>query len=138
MIIFIYRYQALYFLVVKVDSTGMTRQINMYEISSDTSKQFQLAHVLILNVEDNVSLHTIDNLIIVHHRVSAKSYIFDIRVADSSTTDHLPIIITPIDIAADLSMSYNNLTTFDNYQWFIFTPNVFVDTKLGIFADLQL
>uniref|UniRef100_A0A914R0L4 Mic1 domain-containing protein n=1 Tax=Panagrolaimus davidi TaxID=227884 RepID=A0A914R0L4_9BILA len=110
-------YQILYLLVVKVDSTGMIRQINMYEIPSDISKPLQLAHVLLLHVDDNVGLHVIDNLVIVHHRTEANSYIFDIKVSDPSTTDHLPVLISPINVVNELSTSYGSETIFETYPW---------------------
>jgi hypothetical protein len=131
-------YQTLYFLVVKVDSTGMVRQINMYEIPSDVSKPLQLGHVLLLHIDDSVGLHVVDNLVIVHHRTTAKSFVFDIKVSDSPTTDHNPILETPIDIVEELSTSYGSETTFDSYPWFILSPNIIVDTRFGIFANLQL
>uniref|UniRef100_A0A914QEN5 Uncharacterized protein n=1 Tax=Panagrolaimus davidi TaxID=227884 RepID=A0A914QEN5_9BILA len=131
-------YQILYLLVVKVDSTGMIRQINMYEIPSDISKPLQLAHVLLLHIDDNVGLHVIDNLVIVHHRTEANSYIFDIKVSDPSTTDHLPVLISPINVVNELSTSYGSETIFETYPWFILSPNIIVDTRYGIFADLQL
>uniref|UniRef100_A0AC34QF43 Uncharacterized protein n=1 Tax=Panagrolaimus sp. JU765 TaxID=591449 RepID=A0AC34QF43_9BILA len=70
-------YQKLYLLVLKYDNLGMTKQVNLYEILSDISKTVEISHVLHLNLDENVGLHVIDNLVIVHHRRSAKSQIFD-------------------------------------------------------------
>lgn len=116
----------------------MIRQINLYEIPSDTTKPLQLVHILLLHVDDNVGLHVVDNLIIVHHRPTAKSYIFDIKVIDPSTTDHQPVLVTPIDVVEELSTSYGDEKVFETYPWFILSPNIIVDARYGIFADLQL
>uniref|UniRef100_A0AC34Q163 Uncharacterized protein n=1 Tax=Panagrolaimus sp. JU765 TaxID=591449 RepID=A0AC34Q163_9BILA len=130
-------YQKLYLLVLKFDNLGLTKQVNLYEILSDISKQVEISHVLHLNLDENVGLHVIDNLVIVHHRRSAKSQIFDIKLKQSGVTRHYPAVSTPIKVAEKFELIYKE-KLFSVFPWYLLIPFQVVDPKEGIFSNLTL
>ncbi|KAE9552963.1 hypothetical protein FO519_003840 [Halicephalobus sp. NKZ332] len=130
-------YQKIYLLVVKADHTGVIKQINMYQIFNDVSKPAELTYTLLLNVDDHVGLHVIDNLIIVHHRRTARCFIFDIRLKSNEIVEHNPTLITPISIGEELEATYGR-GNFTVFPWYVLSPNQVVDARFGIFADISL
>lgn len=137
-------------------------EIAMYKLLTDSPAK--KTNLLKINLSGRFTLNIIDELIVVHHRNSYSSMIFDIRIAgefDGYTTCNYPIIkkacIQPIDFGTESNLNINeqfdtsNQSTSSNstsaspapnemysMNWIMFFPDVIIDAKLGYFWHIEL
>ncbi|KAK5966827.1 Mic1 domain-containing protein [Trichostrongylus colubriformis] len=67
----------------------------IYELTSDVHCVAKMKYSLTLGCSGGFGIHVIDNLVIVHHQVTAKSMIFDVAFSPNRPT-HSPLITTSI------------------------------------------
>jgi hypothetical protein len=133
-------------------------EIAMYKLLSDSPAK--KTNILKINLSGRFTLNIIDELIIVHHRASLSSLVFDIKMRgefDGYTISNYPIIkrgsiqATRVpslahkfavdntnDNPSSSALSNNNLTEMYSMNWIMFLPNVIIDAKLGCFWIIEL
>ena len=146
-------------------ASGGFSEIAMYKLLTDSPAK--KTNILKINLAGRFTLNIIDELIIVHHRTSYSSMIFDIKLGgefDGYTTCNFPIIkkacIQSTDIPLAHTMPDNTshlsritsspsgsgstttsaspLNELYSMNWIMFLPNVIIDAKLGCFWYMQL
>lgn len=136
----------------------------MYKLLTDSPAK--KTNILKINLSGRFTLNIIDELVIVHHRNSYSSLVFDIRIPgefDGYTTCNFPVIkkasiqSTEIPLAhslADVSTSSrfsssppsgssskssaSPLNEMYSMSWIMFLPNIIIDAKLGCFWYMEL
>ncbi|KAI6223759.1 hypothetical protein M3Y99_01429200 [Aphelenchoides fujianensis] len=133
-------YNKLYVLVLKAGSEAKTvERVNLYLMNNDASVPPKLAHSLRLpNLQEPVGVHVIDNVVIVHHQESVKSFLFDIRVGEPSVEVD-PLTSTTMTISPNLRSVYDSdRVEIYTQTWAICPPNFIVDIRFGVFMNVQL
>ncbi|VDO20384.1 unnamed protein product [Haemonchus placei] len=105
----------------------------IYELTSDIQCAAKMKYSLALGCSGGFGIHVIDNLIIVHHQVTAKSMIFDVALSPNRPT-HSPLIITsirPSPICQPPPALYVPL-------WSMFQPDIVVDPVAGMMYQLTV
>jgi len=138
----------------------------MYKLLTDSPAK--KTNILKINLSGRFTLNIIDELVIVHHRNSFSSLIFDIRVPgefDGYTTCNFPVIKkasiqstechllmshTLADVSASSRItssppsgsssttSASPLNEMYSMNWIMFLPNIIIDAKLGCFWYMEL
>lgn len=145
-------------------SSGFS-EIAMYKLFTDSPAR--KTNVLKIQLSGRFTLNIIDELIVVHHRNSYSSLIFDIKMPgefDGYTTCNYPVIkkasIQAIDLpsassfldadqsapssgrssAFSSSSSPQQTASTEMYSmnWIMFLPNIIIDAKLGCFWFMEL
>jgi hypothetical protein len=128
-------------------------EIAMYKLLTDSPAK--KTNILKINLSGRFTLNIIDELIIVHHRASYSSLVFDIKMRgefDGYTISNYPIIkrgsiqaskvpslAHSVNNVPSTSASANaNLTEMYSMNWIMFLPNVIIDAKLGCFWLIEL
>ena len=140
-------------------------EIAMYKLLTDNPAR--KTNILRVHLVGRFTLNIIDDLIIVHHRLTYSSMVFDIKLQgehDGYVTMNLPIIKrasikpteTPLahssssqndmdslksssnDNLSELSSSYVRPNEMYSMNWIMFLPNVIIDAKIGCFWFLEL
>lgn len=124
-------------------------EIAMYKLLTDSPAK--KTNILKINLSGRFTLNIIDELIIVHHRNSLSSLIFDIKISsdfDGYTTFNHPIIkkasIQKTNTNEAKSDTINNIENENDHvemysmNWIMFLPNVIIDAKLGYFWYVEL
>ncbi|CAF0782953.1 unnamed protein product [Brachionus calyciflorus] len=138
-------------------STALTNgfsEIAMYKLLTDSPAK--KTNILKINLSGRFTFNIIDELIIVHHRNSYSSLIFDIRIPgefDGYTTCNHPIIKkASIELKKTDESQQSNfyklsssppkytpaLTEIYSMNWIMFLPDVIIDAKLGFFWHIEL
>nr|CDJ90800.1 Colon cancer-associated Mic1 domain containing protein [Haemonchus contortus] len=105
----------------------------IYELTSDIQCAAKMKYSLALGCSGGFGIHVIDNLIIVHHQVTAKSMIFDVALSPNRPT-HSPLITTsirPSPICQPPPALYVPL-------WSMFQPDIVVDPVAGMMYQLTV
>ena len=122
-------------------------EIAMYKLLTDSPAK--KTNILKINLSGRFTLNIIDELIIVHHRNSLSSLIFDIRISsdfDGYTTFNHPVIKKASIQTPNSNNTNTNSKNFDSFNpvemysmnWIMFLPNVIIDAKLGYFWHIEL
>ncbi|CAB3397516.1 unnamed protein product [Caenorhabditis bovis] len=110
-----------------------TVDLVMYELPSDTTSAAVFKYSLVLGFTGGCGIHVIDNLVIVHHQTTAKSYIFDVAI-NSFRVNQSPLVITSI-VANPQHQPPPPLYTG---HWFTFLPNIVIDSNGGVMYGIKL
>ena len=121
-------------------NTGYS-EIHMYKLLTDSPAK--KTNILKINLSGRFTLNVIDELIIVHHRASYSSMIFDIKMPgefDGYVVSNLPVIKRATIRSTVLEGLDESpaLTEMYSMNWIMFLPNVIIDAKLGCFWFMQL
>lgn len=138
-------------------NTGYS-EIAMYRLLTDSPAK--KTNILKINLSDRFTLNIIDELIVVHHRNSYSSLIFDIKLPgefDGYTTCNYPVIkkasIQASDWAlrnADTILDSSNRSSpassstsphpseMYSMTWIMFLPNIIIDARLGSLWYIEL
>ena len=132
----------------------------MYKLLTDNPAK--KTNILKINLAGRFTLNIIDELIIVHHRTSYSSMIFDIKMQgefDGYVTCNQPIIKKASIQSADIPLAHSvnenssnflsnpspassnssvSLNEMYSMNWIMFLPNVIIDAKLGLFWYMEL
>ncbi|WKY03341.1 hypothetical protein Q1695_004800 [Nippostrongylus brasiliensis] len=103
----------------------------VYELSADPTTPSKMKYSLTLGCSGGFGVHVIDNLIIVHHQVLAKSMVFDVALSPNRPT-HSPLItvsIEPSPLCQPPPALYVPL-------WSMFQPDIIVDPVAGMMYKL--
>jgi regulator of MON1-CCZ1 complex len=134
-------------------------EIAMYKLVLNSPAK--KTNILKVHLSGRFILNIIDELIVIHHRLSYSSMIFDIRMKgefDGYTTCNYPIIekafIEPTDLVlppndqleksskmTESTTSSSSLTAHSEMystNWFMFLPNIVIDTRIGCFWYMSL
>ncbi|KAK0411090.1 hypothetical protein QR680_005474 [Steinernema hermaphroditum] len=131
-------YGTLYVLVLRSsirDST--TSDIALYELSGDPAVPSKFAYSLTLGLTGMFGVHVIDSLVIVHHQISCKSFVFDIGL-DLQTHFHRAIVEDAIAIDPSAESFVSDGMELYTPAWVIFAPNFIIDSRAGIFTTLRV
>ncbi|KAI6236611.1 hypothetical protein M3Y95_00176100 [Aphelenchoides besseyi] len=133
-------YGKLYILVLKTGTEEKTvERVNLYLMNNDASVPPKLAHSLLLpNLQGAVGVHIIDNVVVIHHKESVKSFIFDTGLAQPSIEIH-PLTVATMTISPNLRTVYDS-DEIEIYtkSWAVFSPNLIIDARFGVFMRVQL
>uniref|UniRef100_A0A8C4PY00 Regulator of MON1-CCZ1 n=1 Tax=Eptatretus burgeri TaxID=7764 RepID=A0A8C4PY00_EPTBU len=123
-------------------------EVWLYHLSRDghTCK----IHVLQLNSTGCFATNVVDNLVVIHHRASKTSMVFDIqlkKVSEGPVKLHQPVLpslpICPFTIQPRAGASLGAgtaVTTCELYStsWIVFRPDIIMDAGLGYLWSLRL
>ncbi|CAD5225921.1 unnamed protein product [Bursaphelenchus okinawaensis] len=129
-------YGRIYVMVLKFGpKEHQIERLNLFLMSSSPDTPPKLAFSLVLGLNGPVGIHTIDNLVIVHHKNSAKSLIFDIGLQKTLIERH-PVATTNIRLDKKLKEAFNESLNTYHPAWVTFAPNLIADVRLGIFSTI--
>uniref|UniRef100_A0A1I7RWY7 RGS domain-containing protein n=1 Tax=Bursaphelenchus xylophilus TaxID=6326 RepID=A0A1I7RWY7_BURXY len=110
-------------------------RLNLFLMSPESPPK--LAFSLLLNLQDGpVGIHTIDNLVVVHHKHTSKSLIFDIGL-QKTLVERAPVAVTTIRLHDRIKEAFSSLNTY-HPAWVTFPPNLIADVRLGIFSTIKI
>jgi hypothetical protein len=116
-------------------------EIAMYKLLPDSPAK--KTNILKINLSGRFTLNIIDELIVIHHRNSLSSMVFDIKMNgefNGYTTCNYPVIKKTSIKSSNEPTKYRNNDFIEMYSinWIMFLPNVIIDAKLGYFWYLEM
>lgn len=96
-------------------------------------KTVKRTHTLELSdrIDGKFALNIVDNLIIVHHKSSRTSMVFDIQLSNDSTSGGIISYKLPVCEGRPIR-SLENYETYSS-NWVMFEPDIIIDVKKGEF-----
>jgi len=115
--------------------TSVLTEIKLYSVLQD---QVSCTHVLSgLDCVGPVGLHAVDNCILVHSQVEARTRLYDLQLPGTQHQDNCSVTVLQPSLPL---LTITNDTTPVPYSpsWVVFLPNILVDARNGLMWTLNL
>ncbi|XP_015783054.1 regulator of MON1-CCZ1 complex [Tetranychus urticae] len=113
-------------------------QISIYTLQKEGPAR--KTHILQLRLTGRFAINIVDNLVVVHHKTSQASLMFDIKSPSGqiqSGITYLSPILQPSPIEP-FEVDDSTLCELYSTNWAIFQPDIIIDAKLGYFWKLKV